>query len=154
MNTLNIDTCSFNLIIAIITVSMYIYIIYFMHNITRYLFKKNEIEKYNIDINCPVKQIEVDDELDSFIKGRWEEYFICNLGWKSINNVSQKDQEQIMLDMASIISDTISPVLLSKLSRFYNTNKNHNGISGIDKVIADRIQIIVLNYSVENNRSK
>lgn len=154
MNTLNIDTCSFNLIISIITVSMYIYIIYFMHNITRYLFKKNEIEKYNIDINCPVKQIEVDDELDSFIKGRWEEYFICNLGWKSINNVSQKDQEQIMLDMASIISDTISPVLLSKLSRFYNTNKNHNGISGIDKVIADRIQIIVLNYSVENNRSK
>ena len=124
MNTLNIDTCSFNLIIAIITVSMYIYIIYFMHNITRYLFKKNEIEKYNIDINCPVKQIEVDDELDSFIKGRWEEYFICNLGWKSINNVSQKDQEQIMLDMASIISDTISPVLLSKLSRFYNTNGN------------------------------
>ena len=154
MSIWNIDICNFNSIISIITICIYIYIIHFMHNITRYLFKKNEIEKYRIDINCPIKQNEVDDELDNFIKGRWEEYFICNLGWKNISNISQKEQEQIMLDMASIISDTISPVLLSKLSRFYNTNKNHNGISGIDKIIADKIQIIVLNYSVENNRPK
>ena len=154
MDTLNMLSCSLGAIVPIITIFMYIYIMRFMHNITRYLFNKNEIEKYNIDINCPIKQTEVDEELDSFIRGRWEEYFICNLGWKSIVNVSQKDQEQIMLDMANIISDTISPVLLSKLSRFYNTNKNMNGISGIDKVIADRIQIIVLNYSVEHNIPK
>lgn len=154
MNTLCIMSCKLASLAPILSIILCVYIVIFMNNICKYLFGKNEISKYNIDINCTIKQSEVDEELDSFIRGRWEEYYICKLGWKNINNVTQQEQEQIMLELADTIHNTISPVLLTRLSRFYNTTKNKNGVSGLDQVIADKIQFIVLNYSIETNRLK
>jgi hypothetical protein len=118
----------------------------------KYVNDKNKIRKYEIDINCKVTQQEVEEELDGFIRARWEEYFICKLGWKETYAPNSKEQEKVLSDMATIISCTISPLLMTRLSRFYNPEKDKDGVSGIDKVIAEKIHIIVLNYSLENSK--
>ena len=61
--------------------------------------------------------------------------------------ITEQREEEIRSDLVAKVSERISPIAMDKLSLRYN-------ISNIDRVIGDKIYIVVTNYVVEHNDVK
>lgn len=152
MDTQQILICR-NIVFMLVNILMVIDIMYFLHNIIKYLNDKNDLREYEIDMNSNITQENVMKELDEFIMSRWEEYQITKLGWKKIDYISNDLQEQILSDLGEIINKSISPLMISKISMFYSNKKDEtSGISPIDELIANKINMVILNYSLITNK--
>ena len=58
--------------------------------------------------------------------------------------ISDEREKKIREDLVEIVTDRLSPATLDKIGLFYNVRE-------IDKIIADKIYITVMNYRVEHN---
>lgn len=147
MSATSANVCQ--MIVCITNFILIFYVIFFLNGFLKYLNDKNKIKKYEIDMNLDIKQEDVEKELDQFILCRWQEYKVLNLDWKKDIIINSETEKNIMIELGTLVNSSISEVLLSRLSIFYDIRKNKDGISPLDEIIAKKIHMIILSYSLE-----
>lgn len=75
------------------------------------------------------------------------DYQLMILAPRNEGYITEQREEEIRSDLVAKVSERISPIAIDKLSLRYN-------ISNIDRVIGDKIYIVVTNYVVEHNDVK
>lgn len=140
---------SFTNIIILANACIMIYLMIFMNGILKYLNRKNDIRKYEIDINCTLTQQQVMKELDDFINSIWTEYYLHRLGWKTKLIMTDAEQTKMVNEVGEMVAYNISPLLIMKLSRYYN-DKQVDNVTAIDTLIATKVHDIVLNFAIDN----
>lgn len=110
---------------------------------------RNEMLKtsrYNINT-----QAIIDDSitllLNSIIDECFTDYKVLVLEPRQEGYISSEREDEIRKDLISKIVERLSPMSLDKLSLRYN-------IENIDRIIADKVYIVVTSYVVEHNDIK
>lgn len=110
---------------------------------------RNEMLKtsrYNINT-----QAIIDDSitllLNSIIDECFTDYKVLVLEPRQEGYISSEREDEIRKDLISKIVERLSPMSLDKLSLRYN-------IDNIDRIIADKVYIVVTSYVVEHNDIK
>lgn len=97
------------------------------------------------------KQAVIDDTipalLDSFIKDCFNDYMMLIVTPKQEAYIGEEREAEIRQDLIAKVVERISPAMMDKLSLYYN-------IDTIDRVIGDKIYIIVTDFIVNTNSIK
>ena len=146
---------SISIALNILNCFLIISVILFLINFRKYLMQKNKIRKYEIDLNSNISHDDIINELDQFILSCWEEYYITTIAWSNRSHIlSESEEAKVIKELAVRIGKSISPIMVSTLSIFYNPTKDQNGVSSIDNLIAGKIQMVVMNYNIEQKNKK
>ena len=133
------------LLISLITIFIFVEIINVMTKI-KLNRTEQELEKYNIDINNQVGASILTD-LDTFIANVFQDYIVLNIAYKDIQYIKSDLEEKINRDVSVKIVETISPIMILKLSTYYNKDK-------IGDIITEKVYMRTLNYVISNNQTK
>ena len=104
------------------------------------------VEKYGINCNIAPFSDDINLDLEKFINDCFDDYKVkFLLPDKNGNRKYVNDEEEIKIrnDLVDIVSSRISPFFLERLSIYYNENS-------IGSIIADKIYLIVMNYTIES----
>lgn len=93
--------------------------------------------------SVPINMNEL-DILDKLIQQDFERYQILKLGHKPNLYITESMQQKIIMDIATEVYSSISDNIWDKLSLIYK--KDH-----IEDIIVQKIQMLVLSYTVEIN---
>lgn len=93
--------------------------------------------------SVPINMSEL-DILDKIIQQDFERYQILKLGHKPNLYISEEMQQKIIMDITAEVYTSISDNIWDKLSLIYR--KDH-----IEDIIVQKIQMLVLTYTVEIN---
>lgn len=93
--------------------------------------------------SVPINMNEL-DILDKIIQQDFERYQILKLGHKPNLYITESMQQKIIMDIATEVYSSISDNIWDKLSLIYK--KDH-----IEDIIVQKIQMLVLSYTVEIN---
>ena len=110
------------------------------------LREKNNIKSFEVNVTTPLDD-EAIKSLDKMIEDAMVDYLVINYGWKQGNFINSEDEKKLISEIAQVIENRISPILLDKLSFYYSTD-------GISEVIANKVYIKVLSYTIDNNKVK
>lgn len=108
--------------------------------------KKIKLEKYKIDIEYG-SDTRIENQLDSLINSVFEEYRLYNLEYKDSAYIKEIEEKEIVKDICNMVINRISPVFLTQLSTYFNTDS-------IGEVIATKIYTKVAEYRVQVNMDK
>ena len=108
--------------------------------------KKIKLEKYKIDIEYG-SDTRIENQLDSLINSVFEEYRLYNLEYKDSAYIKEIEEKEIVEDICNMVINRISPVFLTQLSTYFNTDS-------IGEVIATKIYTKVAEYRVQVNIDK
>lgn len=89
----------------------------------------------------------ISDTLDEFIQECFNDYTLLNLAYVKDQYISSEAEQKIVSDIATIVSDRISPTMFKQLSVYYN----EKAIAGI---ISNKIYELVMMYTIEMNKPK
>lgn len=89
----------------------------------------------------------ISDILDEFIQECFNDYTLLNLAYVKDQYISSEAEQKIVSDIATIVSDRISPTMFKQLSVYYN----EKAIAGI---ISNKIYELVMMYTIEMNKPK
>lgn len=109
-----------------------------------YKERKLKLQKYEIDINTEVTD-NIEQRLDTIIESCFQEYSLLNLVYKSDWYISESEEIQIQKDIAHLVAERISPVMMQHLLLYYNEG-------AIMEVITKRVYFRVVNFVIEHNR--
>lgn len=112
-------------------------------SIDRYFKQKNELYKYNINMNYRKSYSYIKSELDSFIGDCFSEYLIFNGG--NAEFITSEMEEKIHIDVATMVIERLSPAFLDKLILYYSKDK-------ITEVITAQVYLLCTNFVIENNQ--
>lgn len=101
------------------------------------------MQEYSTNINALIDD-SIPRLLESVITECFNDYQILVLIPKNENYITDEREKEIRDDLVMKVSERLSPMMLDKLSLWYNP-------VNIGSVIADRIYILVMNYVVEHN---
>ena len=108
-------------------------------------------EMLNVSQYTANTQAIIDDSipllLNSVIDECFTDYKVLVLEPRQEGYISNEREDEIRKDLISKIVERLSPMSLDKLSLRYNINN-------IDRIIADKVYIVVTNYVVEHNDIK
>lgn len=108
--------------------------------------KQSLIQLTKYDINCRTSiDASIPHILDLIIDDCFTDYKIMVLIPKNESYITAEREKEIRSDLIHKLTERLSPEAVEKLSIFYN-------IKNIDKVIADKIYITVMNYCIEHNQ--
>lgn len=93
--------------------------------------------------SVPINMNEL-DILDKIIQQDFERYQILKLGHKPNLYITESMQQKIIMDIATEVYSSISDNIWDKISLIYK--KDH-----IEDIIVQKIQMLVLSYTVEIN---
>lgn len=110
------------------------------------LREKNNIRSFEVNVTTPLDD-EAIKSLDKMIEDAMVDYLVINYGWKQGNFINSEDEKKLISEIAQVIENRISPILLDKLSFYYSAD-------GISEVIANKVYIKVLSYTIDNNKVK
>ena len=103
----------------------------------------NEIKEYNNIFN----NIEyIEDTLNNFILARFEDYRIKNPDKFDVDFITDSSQKDITKEVLKSVFDTMSPAFKKHLCTIYN-------IEMLDQIIADKVIMAVMSYTIENNNN-
>ena len=105
--------------------------------------KKIELEKYRIDMEFG-SDIRVEKQLDEIINSVFDEYRLYNLEFRDDAYIKEADETKIVLDICDLVVQRISPVFITQLSTYFNTDS-------IGEVIASKISAKVMEYRITRN---
>lgn len=108
--------------------------------------EKNRLREYDININADMKD-SISDLLESLVSECFNEYILLNVEYKDITYVNAELEAQIMKGVGEMVAKYISPVMLTKMSVYYN-------LRYISEIISDKVYIVTLNYVLEKNAMK
>lgn len=103
----------------------------------------SELVRYTANIQATIDS-SIPKILDALIEDCFRDYQIKVLVPMQEMFITDEREKKIREDLVDIVTDRLSPVTLDKIGLFYN-------IREIDKIIADKIYITVMNYRVDHN---
>lgn len=105
--------------------------------------KELNIEKYRIDIKYGYDP-SLEEQLNKIIESVFEEYRFYNLEYKDDSYVKETDEKKIIQDICEMVIQRISPVFITRLSTYFNTDS-------LGEIIAVKISTKVMEYRVMRN---
>ena len=105
--------------------------------------KELNIEKYRIDIKYGYDP-SLEEQLNKIIESVFEEYRLYNLEYKDDSYVKETDEKKIIQDICEMVIQRISPVFITRLSTYFNTDS-------LGEIIAVKISTKVMEYRVMRN---
>lgn len=129
--------------IDIIALVLYISIMGIIIKILIQRDKKIKLEKYKIDIKYG-SDTRIETQLDSIIDSIFDEYRIYNLEFRDNSYIKEIEEKKIVKDICDMVIERLSPVFITQLSTYFNTDSLGN-------VIAVKISTKVMAYRIENN---
>ena len=105
--------------------------------------KKIKLEKYRIDMEFG-SDSRVEKQLDEIINSVFDEYSLYNLEFRDDVYIKEADETKIVLDICDLVIQRISPVFITQLSTYFNTDS-------IGQVIASKISAKVMEYRITRN---
>jgi len=108
--------------------------------------KEIELEKYNIELNTSIEE-SIIVMLDNLINTIFEDYIILNIACQNILYITPELEQKISKEISYKISERISPIMIIRLSTYYNKDS-------IGDIIAEKVYMKTLNYVVNQNKSK
>lgn len=109
----------------------------------KYKEKQLKLEQYKVNVNTNINN-NIEDRLDTIIESAFQEYTLLNLIYKSDWYITEKEESNIQKDIAHLVADRLSPVMLQQLSLYYNED-------AIMDVISKRVFFKVTNFVIEHN---
>lgn len=129
--------------IMIITTILYLSIMGISVKILIQRDKKIKLEKYRIDMEFG-SDSRVEKQLDEIINSVFDEYRLYNLEFRDDAYIKEADETKIVLDICDLVIQRISPVFITQLSTYFNTDS-------IGQVIASKISAKVMEYRITRN---
>ena len=129
--------------IMIITSILYLSIMGISVKILIQRDKKIKLEKYRIDMEFG-SDSRVEKQLDEIINSVFDEYRLYNLEFRDDAYIKEADETKIVLDICDLVTQRISPVFITQLSTYFNTDS-------IGQVIASKISAKVMEYRITRN---
>lgn len=126
-------------IISLITFDILIF------NILKEMKQKRNLEQLKINLDYKI----TDDDfslLDKLLGEVFQQYQILNIELLEKDYVNEETQKKMIEDLLRMVLTRISPIYMNKLSYIYN-------VDHIEDIILEKIRIIVIDYSVENNNN-
>lgn len=114
--------------------------------ISNYLRRKNAVEELRANLELSIDN-SVPMLLDSIIQECFEEYMVLNEEYKDEPYITKDREEEIMKGVGNLTANRMSKSLQTKLTTYYDAD-------AIEKVISDKIYILVMNNSIEANDEK
>ena len=105
--------------------------------------KKIKLIKYEIDIKYGTDP-KIETQLDSIINSVFDEYRLLNLEFRNDEYIKEADEKKIISDVCELVIQRISPVFLTQLSTYFNTES-------IGEVIGVKITAKVMEYRISRN---
>lgn len=105
--------------------------------------KKLELEKYRIDMEFG-SDIRVEKQLDEIIDSVFDEYRLYNLEFRDDAYIKEADENKIVLDICDKVIQRISPVFITQLATYFNTDS-------LGEIIAVKISSKVMEYRITRN---
>lgn len=105
--------------------------------------QKIKLQKYKIDIEFGSDN-RTEVQLDNLIDSVFEEYRLYNLEYKDDAYIKEMEEKEIITDVCDMVIKRISPVFLTQLSTYFNTDS-------IGEIIASKICTKVAEYRVQRN---
>ena len=107
---------------------------------------KNNIEQHRIQLDYEIDTT-VPETLDKMIMESFEEYMILNESFNDVQFLSRDMEEKISHGVNAVVSRKLSDIFKIKLATYYNEEN-------IPEIIAQKIYILVMNYSIKTNGIK
>ena len=101
------------------------------------------MKKYEIDLTYGT-DTRVETQLDYIIYSVFDEYRLFNLEFRDNAYIKEADENKIIKDICDMVIDRISPVFITQLSTYFNTNS-------LGDVIAVKISTKVMEYRISRN---
>lgn len=105
-----------------------------------------ELDKYEIDM-----EIKIEDDLfsilDKVISECFNEYLIREIEYKGVEYVNSELEKKILKEVSHIVCDTISPILINKLSIVYD-------MDNFAEIVSNRTYLHVLDYVIKKNSQR
>lgn len=130
-------------VLLIIGAIMYLSIMGIIIKILRQRDQKIKLQKYKIDIEFGSDN-RTEVQLDNLINSVFEEYRLYNLEYKDDVYIKEMEEKEIITDVCDMVIKRISPVFLTQLSTYFNTDS-------IGEIIASKICTKVAEYRVQRN---
>lgn len=105
--------------------------------------KKIKLKKYEIDLTYGT-DTRIETQLDYIIDSVFDEYRLFNLEFRDNSYVKEADENKIIRDICDMVIDRISPIFITQLSTYFNTDS-------IGNVIAVKISTKVMEYRIKRN---
>lgn len=102
-----------------------------------------ELGRYTTNVGATIDD-SIPDLLEAIINDSFTDYRIMVLEPRQELYINDEREAEIRRDLTSLVVNRLSPMSLDKLHLFYNINK-------IDEILADKIFIAVMNYTVAHN---
>lgn len=142
-----------NIIQIIIFVLICMSVLTLIHNII--ILIKTMNNKINKDININNVKMnatsleECNQMIDGFISREFDNYCARNLNFRSIDVISDKQQDIIRRDLLKLIQERMSTNILYKMSIYYEPER-------IPDIIAEKVYLLVTAYviSIDNTPSR
>lgn len=129
--------------IAVILGILYVSIMGIIIKILIQRDKKIKLKKYEIDLTYGT-DTRVETQLDYIIDSVFDEYRLFNLEFRDNEYIKEADENKIIKDICDMVIERISPVFITQLSTYFNTNS-------LGDVIAVKISTKVMEYRVSRN---
>lgn len=113
--------------------------------IIEYKIKKLEVEEYKIRLGVTLDQ-DLDKVLDQIITSCFNEYSLINLVIKPDWYIKEDEEIKINKEVAHLVTQRLSPIILEKLYIVYNKDALYD-------IIAKKIHFIVAEFVIKHNRT-
>ena len=104
----------------------------------------NKLMEYKINVETDINE-SIPELLETIVSECFNEYIVLNVEYKDIQYLDSEMESKIAKDVGRMVSERLSPALLSKMSLYYN-------IASISNIISEKIYILVLDYSIKKNQ--
>ena len=145
MSNCEVWTTIIGVIIAILFVAIVILVFYFYKTYKETRKHFLDLTKYEINCRTPI-DASIPHILDLIIDDCFSDYQIIVLIPKNEGYITEVREKEIRDDLIYKVTERLSPEAIEKMSILYN-------VKNIDKVIADKIYITVMNYCIDHNRT-
>ena len=129
--------------IAVILGILYVSIMGIIIKILIQRDKKIKLKKYEIDLTYGT-DTRVETQLDYIIDSVFDEYRLFNLEFRDNEYIKEADENKIIKDICDMVIERISPVFITQLSTYFNTNS-------LGDIIAVKISTKVMEYRISRN---
>ena len=134
------------IIVSILAVLCLIVIFYSIKSGMSYRKEMLKMSQYSINTQAIIDD-SIPNLLDSIINECFNDYRLLILEPKQEAYITEQREDEIRKDLIVKIVERLSPMSLDKLSLRYN-------IDNIDRIIADKVYIVVTSYIVDHNSIK
>lgn len=119
-------------------------LIKFLNKWLDYKYQQLMVTKYEIDMNLEVTD-KIDEMMDSIIESAFQEYSLMHLIYKSDWYITEKEEIEIRKDIAHLVVERMSPIMMQKFSLYYNEE-------AIVDVISKKVTFRVTNFVIQHNK--